>query len=357
MLYWTFDKCKSEASNYTTLKEFRINSNSAYQSTLRHGWLHIITSHMMLLQKPSGYWTKNKCYEEALKYESRAYFQKGSKGAYLKAHRNSWLDDICSHMVEKKHINNYWKSKVRCHEEALLYNTKSDFQKYSSSAYNASKKYGWYDDVCSHMVAVGNRKSRIIYVFEFPDKTAYIGLTYNPTVRKTEHFNSSSNSSVLEHCNITGLSPIFKILIPNYVVAEEAQRLESYYMEEYKQNGWSILNKVKCGALGGSYKIWSEEKCKEEALKYTSKKEFIKKSGGAYNASLRGGWINNVCGHMVNHVHPANYWTKERCHEEALKYNTKNKYIHYSNSSYVIAAKNKWLADICEHMVKSNRNA
>lgn len=56
-------------------------------------------------RKPMGYWTKEKCHKEALKYNTRGEFNEKSKGAYLFAYRNNWLDDICSHMKSPKKSN------------------------------------------------------------------------------------------------------------------------------------------------------------------------------------------------------------------------------------------------------------
>jgi hypothetical protein len=37
--------------------------------------------------------------EAALKYQTKSEFTKKSLGAYLKAQRNNWLNEICSHMI------------------------------------------------------------------------------------------------------------------------------------------------------------------------------------------------------------------------------------------------------------------
>lgn len=49
-------------------------------------------------KKGRNYWTKEKCYEESLKFNRRGEFQKKSKVAYQVALKNKWLDEICSHM-------------------------------------------------------------------------------------------------------------------------------------------------------------------------------------------------------------------------------------------------------------------
>jgi hypothetical protein len=48
-------------------------------------------------KKPSGYWTIERCHEEALKYSTRSNFRRDSN-SYKAAQRNGWLDHICSHM-------------------------------------------------------------------------------------------------------------------------------------------------------------------------------------------------------------------------------------------------------------------
>lgn len=49
-------------------------------------------------RKVRGYWTIDKVREEALKFNKRSDFQKCSLSAYSIAHKNGWLDDVCSHM-------------------------------------------------------------------------------------------------------------------------------------------------------------------------------------------------------------------------------------------------------------------
>jgi len=56
---------------------------------------------MKYLVQPNGYWTKERCAEEAKKHKTRTEFQRNSSGAYSAALENSWLDQICSHMEIK----------------------------------------------------------------------------------------------------------------------------------------------------------------------------------------------------------------------------------------------------------------
>lgn len=42
-----------------------------------------------------GYWTKERCTEEAAKYITKSAFRNGSPGAFSSAYRHGWLDEIC----------------------------------------------------------------------------------------------------------------------------------------------------------------------------------------------------------------------------------------------------------------------
>jgi hypothetical protein len=92
--YWTFEKCQEEALKYENKQEFKNNCVSAYNSCLRNSWMEEMCSHMISKHKPNGYWTYDNCKEESLKYENRSQFKKLSNGAFDSSKRNNWLDDF-----------------------------------------------------------------------------------------------------------------------------------------------------------------------------------------------------------------------------------------------------------------------
>jgi hypothetical protein len=100
---------------------------------------------------------------------------------------------------------------------------------------------------------------------------------------------------------------------------------------------------------------WTKEKCKKEALKFKTKNMFYKKSGGAYGASFRNGWLNEICIHMVGKIKkPNGYWNKKRCLNEAKKYNLKNDFRMQSASAYFYSLKNNWIKEIYS-CIESNK--
>lgn len=202
--YWTFERCQEEALKYDTRRAFSEHKpSSAYSVARRKGWLDQICGHMTSKEKPKNYWTSERCRAEALKYPTRSAFQKEAGGAYDAAKHNGWFDQICGHMEEIKKSNGYWTFE-RCQAEALKYKTQSDFQLKASSVYQTIKRNKWSEQICGHMT--------------------------------------------------TGRKP----------------------------------------------RKWAFERCRAEALKYNTRSAFAKGSGGACNRARIRGWLDQICAHMVD---------------------------------------------------------
>jgi predicted GIY-YIG superfamily endonuclease len=237
--------------------QFQING--AYLSALRHNWLDEICSHMKRPINHNKKWFKEDCKNEALKYNTRTDFFNNAIGAYKAAYKNNWLEEICCHMTSIKKPNNYW-TKNLVHSEALKYSSKLDFIKNSKSAYIAASKNNWIDEVCGHMESCGNVLSRCVYVYEFPDNFVYVGLTCNEKRRQIEHL-QKLKSPVYLHIIKTNCQPKYKLISNNYIDVIQAQQLEKQTYEIYKNNGWFLLNSNRTGGIG-SQKLPQNRKIK-----------------------------------------------------------------------------------------------
>jgi len=98
---------------------------------------------------------------------------------------------------------------------------------------------------------------------------------------------------------------------------------------------------------------WTKEKCIEVALKYSSKIDFSKNDAVAYGVARKNNWLNEICLHMVV-LMPRNYWTKEKCHEIALKYSSKIEFLTNEPNCYSQASKKGYINEICSHMGQRN---
>jgi hypothetical protein len=100
---------------------------------------------------PPNYWTFERVHEETLNYKTRSVFQKGSPRAYDAARRLGIMDQVCSHMP-KLILQSHTADSIAA--EALKYETRYAFRKGSHNAYNAAQRRGIMDKVCAHMKPV-----------------------------------------------------------------------------------------------------------------------------------------------------------------------------------------------------------
>ena len=236
-------------------------------------------------------------------------------------------------------------SKEECQEESIKYNYKKDFIKKSYGAYQAALRNKWIDDICSHMTPIGNEYKRLIYRIVFSDNICYVGLTSNFERRISEHLNKKG--TVYSHIEETKSQPIIIEKLTDYITVSEAQLQEEYWRITSEESGFKCLNIAKTGGVGCFDIKWTKEECKIEAFKYNSRGEFILGNHSAYNSAYKNKWLDEICSHMViKHKK----WTKEECKIEAFKYKSRSEYAKNDHNSWDIARKNNWLDEICSHM-------
>jgi len=172
--YWTKKRCMEEALKFNLKTEWKRYSCSSHIAAIKNGWYDECTAHMRTSKffnniqqklknvefsklkkikkdkKPNGYWTKERCLEEARKHSFKNLWKKNSNSSYRAAKKNGWYEECIAHMVEVKKPNGYW-TKKRCMEEALKYKTRNEWRENSSSSHYSAKENGWLDECTTHM--------------------------------------------------------------------------------------------------------------------------------------------------------------------------------------------------------------
>lgn len=340
--YWTYERCKEEAKKYKTKIDFRICSTSAYVIAKRNGWLNDY-AWFVELRKPSGYWTKERCYEEAKKYRTKSDFRRGCSAAYNVSLRNGWMNYFV--FEEGKKPNGYWNYE-HCKEDALKYETRGDFQRGSHRAYTVAWENGWLDTFT--WLKKTSHKGDDYWVYAYEDvenKAVYIGLTWRKE-RHREHKNDKTDTVRLyfESINKPLLEPRVKM---DGLNAEDAQYYEDWYKQKYAEAGWKVLNRAKTGvgtgSLGSSVIKWDYEHCKEEAMKYDRRSSFQKGNASAYDAARKNGWLDEWF--EKNEYKHKYYWTYEKCKEESKKYKTRKDFLKACSGAFTASYRNGWLKD------------
>lgn len=108
------------------------------------------------IRKPDGYWTYEKCAEEALKYFTKKEWAENENSAHNAARNNGWFEECCAHM---ERLTNIPYTKEECLKSALKYETTTDWARKGKGAYSASKRNGWFDECTKHM----NKNKNVVF--------------------------------------------------------------------------------------------------------------------------------------------------------------------------------------------------
>lgn len=296
---------------------------------------------MAKITKPKGYWTKERLLEMAHYNSSIADFRKHNPTAYKIACAHGWKDDVRQH-IETQHQQ---YTKEECRIEAMKYNNKEDFKNNSPLHYMWAKNHRYLTEICSHMNNRGNR--RHVYVFEFEDRHAYIGLSLYPYKRERQHLNEE-RSVVSKYIRETGAKYAFKVLTES--PSDDPIQQEIHWIKKYKSDGWILLNKELDEVAADGSPKYSLEYCTRIARRYLRRQDFQKNNTMVFNFANRHQLLDSICQHMDDSAHEKQHWTKERCQEEANKYKTRKDFQKECRGAYAAAYRNKWLDEICVHM-------
>lgn len=394
---WDEESCEIEARKYTKWIDFKTQSKSAFYAAQRYKWIKNYTW-LEHSQKPDGYWTEARCYEEALKFTNPTDFKNGNSTAYATACTNRWLKNY-TWFEKKPNPNKKWDENT-CRNEALKYETKMAFATGNNSAYAISLRNGWMESYtwfkecdnrkwtieaciiaslcfkCRGDFAKGNPtayeasrrnewidkfvwlkderldlvKGKIdsVYAYEFIEQNAvYVGRTLikRQNIRDKEHlFNVDAVSSFAKENNIP--VPPMKIVETDLTIAEGVEK-EGEWVEKYRNEGWKILNRAKTGSIGGLARGNSKYTCQlcfELAQDCVNRSDYKKKYPTAYNKSKKEGWLENYTWFIPGSSIKSKY-TEEFCRTEALKYDTLIAFHRANKYAYDTAYRNGWLKD------------
>jgi very-short-patch-repair endonuclease len=152
-LKWTKDACVTEASKYTTIKEWQLGSAGSYQAAFKKKWLEECSSHMDRRLHKKNHWTLAACIEDAQQYKTKSEWQQATRSGYSIAAKNKWIEKCTAHMEPdgRKTLGQRLWTKEKCMELAKACNSRAEFKKASGSAYLRARVKGWLDECCAHM--------------------------------------------------------------------------------------------------------------------------------------------------------------------------------------------------------------
>lgn len=347
---WSDESVINESRKYHSRTEFARKCVGAYMYAKKHGLLDMMD---WLPLKVHPTWTKEECIEESKKYTTRKDFSRKSSGAYTAAITNKWLDD----MPWLALLTRPEWTKEECIEEGKKYKSRSEYQKGSSGAYQAARAKGWLDDMPWLTTPVYGDLKQIphhcVYVYtDDENKACYIGRTNRLKKRDREHrhpYKNQKPDSLKRYFDSLGIEIPFPIILKKNLLPEESQYWEDFYLKEYKQKGYKIINRgktgINIGSLGGGFLKWNKKRTLEESKQYRTFGEFGQGSPSAYQSALKNDWLKEMKWLTYDQM-PNGYWTKERVIEESKKYKYRHEMEQGSPAAYSAALKNGWSQDL-----------
>lgn len=194
-----------------------------------------------------------------------------------------------------------WKQRWKHADEELFasaarFKHRSEWKRFANSRYQAARNRGLLDRCCAHMEPMASPygKNYEIYVYEFADHYAYIGLTFLPRARSIQH---QIRGPVAEHSKVCG--EVTRRILESALTRAEAPITEIRWIEKYRAEGWTLLNKNNGGCTGTVRgRKWTREAVLAEARKYPTKQTWIDGSQMSYRVAKREGWFAEASAHM-----------------------------------------------------------
>lgn len=263
--YWTETKILEEAKKYKTLKEFRERANGAYCAASKLKIKHKIYT-LTTFKSIPNFWTKEKCLEEAKKYNTRIEFHNNCKGAWKASKRNGWLEEY-TWMKSTRNVN-YGKTYTfnEINEITKKCFNKSEFKQKYYHQYNFAKKNKWLDklDYQGPIFIEVKTDEGLKRVCNSTDK-------HKPKIRKIKYTYDSLYEIAKQYTTLKDFS-----------INESSAYTTANYRGWLKDYVW----------LEREHHFYTQEECFLIAKKCKNKTEFKAKDSGAYHFSLKNNLMN-----------------------------------------------------------------
>jgi hypothetical protein len=340
--------CHAIAKTYTSRSAFQKNDPSAYNKAWRMGWV----GEWFGTKTRQSSFTKEKCCELAKQCRYRAEFKRLNGQAYRISLRNGWIDDytwflsksVVSAELNRKHTDEEVEMAAR------KYTRMKDFMHKDYNMYNVAQKRGMlkkFTWLKTNLEAASRKYKDCVYAYEFRrTKTAYIGRSIEPARRDYQHH--LPGDCVFEYANTHKVNiPRMKIVMDGFN-PDAGAMVECRIIEQYREAGWTLLNKIKGGGLGainsGKY---DKKYCMAKAQKFIYLSDMMNENQVLYQNLRKNGWIKE-CTWLIYKKNPNNTWSKmpkEQMRKIAAKFSSRQAFRKGSTCAYEIARRKGWISE------------
>jgi len=384
--YWTVDRLKESASNYSTRKDWKKNDSGAYGAAVRAGVLDECTQHMEVLQ---GFWTEEALIEDAKRFSTIKEWRAKSASAYATAKAKKLLDICTAHLERERVPSGFW-SKERCRKEAKKYLTIKEWSLADGASYDFAKRNGLIEELTGHMIktlSVG--ESTLYQLFTSLDLTFEFQKRFDDLRHKTylpydfylpefnlvieyqgrQHFKVSKSSMYRrdfnsmqerdelkrEYALSSGINYLeISAELPSDIEAETLAKIREIAPSFRLSKRALTDEELKKIAMLGE---WDKQAVLEEARKYSTKTEWRYCGNSSEQIARKRGWYKEASAHMKGTSRPNGYWSKERVISSAAKHSSRSEWRRGNRGAYAAALAKGWIEEATKHMPKHAGNS
>ena len=340
--YWNnLEHCKAEAIKFATRAEWQKGSPLSYRWATKNKWIEECASHMASNRMPDGYWTLERCQEEARKYNTKVQWRMEYRVSFSKANKQKWLNQCCEHMD----TGGMWFGPASILEALLSHDVRYEMEhRFKDSLEISRRPYDFYLPEFNLVIEFHGEQHLIGWGRKNEDAQS---IQARDLFKKTWAKDHGIHYLEIKQWEISSKVEIIDKVIKELKKISKKENLSISLIgrDLTKSELLKVKNRLK----------WTKETCISEAKKYSTIKEWQLGSAGSYQAAFKKGWLNECSGHMNRLLHKKNHWTLAACIADALKYKTKYEWQQATRSGYSIAAKNKWIEKCTAHMEPDGR--
>lgn len=259
------DKCHEAALSCSSRSEFQDKHPQAYLNSIKWGLLD------EWLPSKKREITYEMFMEVARTCKTKAQLKEIDGTLYQKGKREGWIDK-CDWIPKRANPKpRKWTDEARW-EAALQCKTRSEYCERFNGAWNYDNEHGLLDRYTHFVKPIHegrdpNAEDYVIYLYiDFDNKVVYVGLTYEERKdqRHKEHIygRKEKDGSITFDVVAKYWQSIGKPLPePTYVMEglhiNDVGYYEGWYIDKYKEQGWTVLNIAKAGSTGGAKVKWN----------------------------------------------------------------------------------------------------
>lgn len=341
------------ASFCKTVPELKRRFPSARGPAQRLGWWDEITAELKPGRVHNGHYTKLLCATVAQEYQDYSIFRTAERKVWEAAWTEGWLEEICAHMARNKAPNGYWQSLDRCKDEALKYQKATAMSEGSPGAYSAAQNNGWLDLIGDHWPEPFTLAECRISALKFQTQRDWRS-------KEKRYFERAKNKGWVNQLT----KHMRRLRVPNGFWTTDT--VKPFVDQcEFQQDLRDLNPQAYMGASRGGFlqdlighlpkrpnaqPKWPIEVCRPLAAVCQTKKEFRLRFPEAHTSAQRLGWLSDIGSHFVSIRKPASFYTFDECSNHAKSFKTRAEWQYAPGSHYKYAEKNGWLDRCVAHM-------